>query len=239
MLLSNPFNKPIYPTFYNNDYSFTIQGGKHKHNRYFEMKHGQKYSVLLNNNTNTSCRATLKIDGEYMGNFFISAYYSININRPAHSSKIFTFYKINRINPSSYHSGIIPGNPMNGLVEVTFVPSKSYIYNSYNNLIMSAPLCNYGSYEYYSEGGTGLSGHSHQKFVDAGIMDLDFSRKVTLSYRLVGSNHCFYNYDDIYPIHFKQRRPPHVNRSYSSVITPICPVYTERNDGYVDPLLYK
>jgi hypothetical protein len=235
MTFFNYLDEPVYPTFYNNDYSFRIHGGNHKHNRYVEMKHGQQYSVLMHNNTNISCRATLKIDGEHMGNFYISPNESINIDRPVHSAKVFTFYRTDRINPTPHRTGIIPGNPINGLVEVTFVPSKIYKYSSFNTP-MSIPLSNDGLLGCYSEGGTALSGHSHQRFVDAGDMDLNFSRQVTLSYRLVGSNHIFFHYDDVQPIHFRQRRPPPVRKPF---LSPITPVYPELNDGYVDPLLYK
>lgn len=227
--------QPIFPSFYNNDYSFKIQGGIHKQNRYVEMNHGQQYSVLMHNNTNKSCRATLKIDGQHMGDFYISSNSSIDIDRPLHSFKVFTFYRTDRSNPATHRTGIIPGNPINGLVEVTFIPSKTYNFCSFNTT-MSASSHNDKSLGCHSEGGTGLSGYSHQQFVNMGNMDLDFSKQVTLSYRLVGSNHYLFSYDDIQPIHFKQIRPPPVRKLSPLHINPI---YPEWDDGYVDPLMYK
>jgi hypothetical protein len=241
MPLLNYFDNSTYPSFYNNNYTFKIKGGKHKNNRYVEMKHQQQYSVLMYNNTNTSCRATLKIDGEHMGNFYISSNNNIDIDRPVHSSKIFTFYRTDRINPTPYRTGIIPGNPINGLVEVTFVPSKVYNYNLCNTY-MSRPSCNDTLSGCYEEGGTGLSGYSHQQFADMGNMDLDFSKKVTLSYRLVGSNHNSFDYYDVQSIHFKQRRPPPIikREPYVKLFPlPINPFYPKLDDGYIDPLLYK
>jgi hypothetical protein len=225
----------IFNPYHNtSDYSVNITNGYQKPNRYVEMKHGQQYGVTMRNNTSTSCQATLTIDGEHMGDFLIKGYSSITIDRPTHSHKKFTFYRTD--SSSSFHTGIIPGRSYNGVVEVTFIPERNYqhqkhhIYkNTYdsNNSNREAMYCNASldSLSYspivneYAEGGTALSGHSSQSFKYVRPLDLDYSRQVTLSLRLVAVKYDHYGSGDIYvePMPFRQRPPPPVSKPFPDV----------------------
>ena len=67
----------------------------------------------------------------------------------------------------------------------------------------------------YSEGGTGLSGHSGQEFMDARPLDLNYNNQVTLSVRLVGRTNHGYIYRDIEPLSsatYRQSPPPPVRK---------------------------
>lgn len=208
-------------------YSFTINGGIHKQDRYIEMRHGQQYSVTIRNDSSKRCQATLNIDGHHMGDFLVEAHNSITVDRPVHSNKCFTFYRTDRYDPSSFETGIIPGRYDNGLVEVDFIPEKTHVYkytasfrntNTYDyessdalNASFCAPLSHRTTK--YAEGGTALSGHSNQHFRTVAPLNLDYTGKVSLSYRLVGKE--YHAYDDyVEPVYRSQTRPKPVYRDY-------------------------
>lgn len=222
MKINNLFPAPknklfnnYYPIYNTNQYSVHISGGNHKSNRYVEMKHGQQYSVVMTNNTLTRCQASLTIDGHHIRDFLINGHTTINIDRPVHSHKRFTFYRTDTGFPSSFQTGIIPGNHNNGVVEVSFTPEKGKIdvYKYHRTAMNSSSIFEDSCMESnssYSEGGTALSGHSHQHFDYVNPLNLDYNRQITLSYRLVAKNYDLYM--DIEPISIRQRPPPPVSR---------------------------
>lgn len=221
----------MFSNFFKSDYgsfSFSIVGGQHTHDRYVKMRHGQKYSVNIQNNSSKRCQASLNIDGRHMGDFLVGPHSNIEIDRPVHSHKRFTFYRTDM--SSSFTTGIIPGRHDNGLVEVTFIPERRKIktQTSAYTSIFDADSCDLESASYctneiqplgfrnssYAEGGTALSGHSHQHFHTVGPIALDYSKQTTLSYRLVGYDRPMYE-DDIEPIYFRQRPPPPVVKNWT------------------------
>lgn len=220
----------MFSNFFHSDhgpFSFNIVGGTHTHNRYVEMKHGQKYSVNITNNSLKKCQASLTIDGSHMGDFIIGAHSNVDIDRPVHSHKRFTFYRTDM--SSSLTTGIIPACFNNGLVEVTFIPEKAHTY-TYTSSIFDTDSCDLESASFstndikqmsfrncsYAEGGTALSGHSHQHFRTVSSLKLDYSKQVTLSYRLVGVDGPLYD-DYIEPIYFKQIPPPPVVKEWNPI----------------------
>ena len=78
------------------------------------LEHKTKFAVGILNTSNKRCEATLFIENEEMGNFFIPANALIFIERPSHTNKGFTFISKNSdiaiatgTNLSSYMSGFI------------------------------------------------------------------------------------------------------------------------------------
>ena len=64
----------------------------------------------------------------------------------------------------------------------------------------------------YVEGGTALTGHSNQHFRTVAPLNLDYNKKVSLSYRLVATY--YHIMDDIQPVYQSQPRPRPVYRNY-------------------------
>jgi hypothetical protein len=123
----------------------------------------------------------------------------IEIDRPVHSHKKFTFYRSDNL--SINKTGIIPGNHNNGLVEITFIPEKSEFMRY--NMSFDSDLRNSS----YRECGTDLSKHSSQQFITGPSLNLDHNKQIILSYRLVGMQQTPNNYDDIEQIYNRQRPP--------------------------------
>ena len=200
-----------------NDYELNIEGGQKDLNGYVVMQHGQHYKVSMRNKTNKRCQASLTIDGKHIADYIINSYQTISIERPVDSIKKFTFYRTDVSYPTPAQTGIIAGKYQNGVIEVTFIPEKQFktspivsycrddmfmntslgarthSFNS-NSFLPSRQLSfnsvcedNYSDRE-YTEGGTGLSGHSNQLFHTASRLDLDNFKQVTLSLRLVADN---------------------------------------------------
>lgn len=220
MTSSNPFS--LYDSLFedynsskttSNGYSLHVEGGETKPRRYIVMRHGQQYKVVMGNQNSTKCQATLKIDGINMGTFLINPHQTISIERPLHRHKLFTFYETNKSYPSSFQTGIIPGNRNNGVIEVTFIPENKI---KYQTILDSDPykscFCKSNTFlgmrDSYMEGGTGLSGHSTQSFDKTDSLYLDYNKQVTLTVRLVGENKL--DYPDVEPLIIKQPVPPPV-----------------------------
>lgn len=184
-----------------NGYSLSIVGGHIDPKGYVGMSNGQNYKVRLTNHHAEKCQATLKIDGLPMGNFLINPYDSITLERPAQVSKKFAFYLSNT--REGKIGGIKQGDYFNGLVETTFIPEKPNHRRCTNydqeddgylgvNESMSFCATNSSGKKKsrrqlgYSEGGTVLRDRSSQQYHDVSPLNLDFTREVSLSVRLVG-----------------------------------------------------
>jgi hypothetical protein len=206
---------------------------------YVEMRHGQSYKIMMRNNNPTSCNAIVKIDGQSMGTWRIQAYSNVIIERPANIDKKFTFYKVATEEGSA--AGLFRGNSTNGLVQVEFIPARERIMrymNTQNDCFGGVAKCrslgmtqgiaqcaSFGCESGYEEGGTALHGKSDQRFGTAEEIDLDYSKRVTISLRLVSAENVYSSsskyYDSITPLN------SHPTNSHStnshSMNTPIPP----------------
>ena len=105
---------------YLNQFSVRVIGGNEQSGGYVELPHGKKYSLSLRNGRDVRCDARVEIDGKDVGTFRIDASRTIRLERPAHDTGRFTFYKLGTA--EAHQAGLEEGNPNLGLVKVTFTP---------------------------------------------------------------------------------------------------------------------
>jgi hypothetical protein len=178
-----------------NDYSVVIVPGKEVAGGYVEMQNGQKYQIRLRNSNSTRCDARVVVDGEHVGTFRLGAYQSATIEHPVDDQGCFTFYKLGT---REARQAQLRDNDDLGLVSVTFTPEKNMIdWPPIKGVkgVRGHPV----SYETQSlaAGGTGLSGHSDQRYGRAQHMNLDHSRATTINLRLVSRER---GYDEPRPL---------------------------------------
>ena len=159
------------------DFSVQIQGGKERVTGYVEMAHNTKYMITLSNDGKLDCDASVEIDGKEVGTWRVYAGKNIRIERPAHDTGQFTFYKL-----GSSEAGKIglARNDKLGLISVLFKPEKHYEY-----CIGTRGFEDFDDDIPYSAGGTGLSGKSEQKFINVQPLDYDEAAFVHIHLRLV------------------------------------------------------
>lgn len=157
------------------EFGLKVITGQELDNGLVVIKHGQQYKLRLSNyNPHLRCDATVEIDGKVVGYFRIGAYSSITIERPTNDYGIFTFYRHG--SSEAEHAGLT-GTNNEGLITVTFVHEQidNFVNKSFRR---DASFCR-------TTGGTGLSGHSDDKYVDAGNMSLDQQTRTLIQTRLV------------------------------------------------------
>jgi hypothetical protein len=102
---------------------------------YYALKHKSEYSLKLTNNHNTRCDVDVKIDGEIVGSWRMESFSTIEIERPSHINRKFTFLQEN--SSDAKNAGIFSGKSKNGLITITFKPEYAppviINYNSNNN----------------------------------------------------------------------------------------------------------
>lgn len=165
---------------YLNDFSVRIPEGKEVSGGYVEMLHGTTYRLVLRNSRNVSCDARVEIDGKHVGTWRIRGIQSITLERPAHDDGQFTFYKLGTRDGDAVE--LNGHNPSLGLIKVTFTPEKQKTPQRNEVVYRGGVAKGLGT---LSAGGTGLSGHSNQQFVDAEYLDLDYSQQTVIHLRLV------------------------------------------------------
>lgn len=120
--------------------SFTIIGGKYLHGNISHMDYGTHFIINIINNSHTRCLVNLFIDDKDMGNFLITPYNTIQVDRSVYNNKLFTFYRTDLLNSKEKHG---PGKYINGFIKIIFTPEKLngkkiyltkpiYIKNPYN-----------------------------------------------------------------------------------------------------------
>lgn len=172
---------------------------------YYAVPHRSEYRVKMRNNTKDRVNATLVIDGEDMGRWRIEPYTDITIERPSHSQRKFTF--VSEASSEAVMGGVVMGNSMNGLIEVTFVPeivrrsfgecdgelqcSRKYTWGRPKRTL-GDPMMNsamtrdcFNESLSYSAGATVLGNNSEQQFGSAQNIIEDNLRKVTKRIRLI------------------------------------------------------
>lgn len=152
-------------------YSVEIPEGKPLNGGYVAMSHGTAYTISLSNHSTRRCDAEVRIDGGIVGTWRIEGESVIRLERPVHDTGRFTFFKSGT--PEAESAGIVNGD-QNGLITVTFYPE-----------IAPGVLCAGQSRPLLSEGGTGLTGESDQKFATASRIVRDTSMAVQINLRLV------------------------------------------------------
>jgi len=182
---------------YLNNFSVRIPEGNEIAGGYVEMENDTKYRLILRNQRESRCDAKVEIDGKEVGVWRLKGQNGIILERPANDDGCFTFYEAGTWEGEK--AGLRKGDPNLGLIKVTFTPEFIENVNEYKVSYEYEP----GFSEYtekgisygakrgidcgasYGEGGTGLSGISRQRFVDAGNMRLDYSQQTVIHLRLV------------------------------------------------------
>ena len=113
---------------------------------YFAMPHNTVYKIRLGNNNGVKADAHVWIDGEKIGVWRINSYSRIVIERPANIARKLVLLKENT--GKAFKAGIKSGLRENGLIKVTFKPSKyldyetsKYFENHPYSKINSLPRC--------------------------------------------------------------------------------------------------
>ena len=175
-------------------YTLTVSPGKEDEDGYVALQNNTKYSLQLHNNSPDRCNVYVSIDGEPVGSWRIPAFRSIKLERPVYDTGHFTFYEVN-----SQEGKTIGLNSVNrddrGLIRAKFVPELQVERSTFRMGLAKSLEYKEGrtrgagsdsySLQSYSAGGTGLSGESDQRFVNAERMSEDLSKAVTISIRLV------------------------------------------------------
>lgn len=154
-----------------------------------------KYAVRLRNDGSQRCDAYVTIDGQDVGAFRVNAYSHLELERPSHSDKQFTFFVGGT--KESHQAGYAEGDAKNGLVKVVFKPEVKYISKCQDGPTFSlcamsneSAMLSRGSTatKSYREGHSGLSGHSDQKFKNTSKLDYDYDKQTTIQFRLVATD---------------------------------------------------
>lgn len=155
------------------NFGLKIIGGQELPSGLVIMEHKQVYSLRLSNfNETLKCDATIHIDGKNIGRFRIEPFSIINIKRPIKDDGMFTFY---RYGTDEANSIGLMGKNTEGEIRVEFIPE----------LNVKPPAILEYDFLPFRSGGTGISGVSGQKFINAEHIDVDESKSVTIVARLV------------------------------------------------------
>lgn len=148
-------------------FSLAVPPGRHQTSGEVWLAHGAQYSVRLGNHDDRDCDAMIWIDGQRVGIWRVPALSTIDLERPAHDTGRFTFYRLGT--PEGEAAALVDG-PQLGLVVVTFMPEVR---------MPPADIRFSGA-----RGGTGLSGESAQRFRSVAPLRHDLDGVVTVVARL-------------------------------------------------------
>ena len=180
-----------------NQFSVSIPEANEENSGYVPLQHGTVYTLVLGNQRRVRCDAHVEIDGKSVGRWRLYAGESLRLERPAHDTGRFTFYRVS--SAEAQQVGLQAGEPTLGLVKVVFTPEIAqrplvspeytlricnHVSGSRSRMGDSAIVVN----DSYHPGGTGLSGLSAQYFVSVGEMPLDHSQQTTIHLRLVAQD---------------------------------------------------
>jgi len=105
---------------YLNKFSVRING-KSEESGYVEMKHGETYTIVLKNDHDVRCDASVEVDGKDVGTFRINSRSNLRLERPANEQKLFTFYQLGTSEADKSGLNKVEKNKM-GLIKVIFKP---------------------------------------------------------------------------------------------------------------------
>jgi len=186
------------------DFELTIEPGYETDGGYVQMEHDTPYSIVMRNASRRRCDADVRVDGKPIGTFRIGDYRRVRLDRPADDDGRFTFYRADSKKGKKAGLEKVSSSEM-GLVQVRFMPererevftprSKGWEARGWEardwedgvlrSMSCSQPISSSSPMYGASAGGTGLSGHSNQKFYDVAALDYDENREVVISLRLV------------------------------------------------------
>ncbi|MCW1912648.1 hypothetical protein OJ996_03615 [Luteolibacter sp. GHJ8] len=161
------------PAMKHSHYSVHIPEGEELSEGYVSMAHGSPYTIRLENGGQRRCDAKVEIDGHDVGTWRVNARDFVVLERPAHDTGRFTFFKVGTAEGA--RAGIVK-NEKTGLISVTFIPESS----PYSGGLCAAPLSDDNE-----AGGTGLTGESAQKFGTAEAIERAENEAFTIHLRLV------------------------------------------------------
>lgn len=176
--------------------------------RYIALANDTEYKIRLENSTNMRADATVFVDGEKAGTWRLGPTSTTIIERPANSSRKFTF--VGETSRIARIAGVERGLDDNGLIKVIFSPERSrlvnwcapLVYSNDEETITSNRLCRNSNSLFsnnnlslsnqsldYSSGATVLGGESSQEFRSVSPL-IDINRKMikTIMLRLVVDN---------------------------------------------------
>lgn len=175
-----------------NNFSARVVNGQEDGSGYVALSHCQQYKIALHNYHNLRADARVEIDGKLVGTWRLPARSGFEIERPVHDEGVFTFYVVGT--NEAVAAGLNGEDPNLGLVRVTFTPEVPPPVDVYSVAMAATPKYNIradnlsAGVSYRSAGGTGLSGHSNQKFGNAGAIERDLSKQTVIHLRLVSKN---------------------------------------------------
>lgn len=156
-------------------------------------RHGVEYTVHMHNHDSSRrANAYLSIDGKDVGTYRLGPGEHFPVERPPGIQKRFTFWAEEG---APVESGIVRGRSENGLVSVRFVLEKRqpvwrqerrYL-RAYDAVGTRSVLAHAVAGSGYVRGGTGLSGHSDQRFRAAQPIDEDPTEMYVITIQLMGS----------------------------------------------------
>jgi hypothetical protein len=192
------------------NFSLQIPEARERDSGHAEIPHGTVYAIRLGNHTGRQCDAEVVVDGKPVGGFRIDAFGSITLERPAHDTGRFTFYRAGTSEAAAAGEANV-ATDSRGLVQVTFQPERyrpppvarsgglrpmsvgpQYEVKTSGSLRHMAPAGAGGQMSYggttetcAAPGVTGLSGRSNQSFYNVSSLDYDPAEVVTITLRLV------------------------------------------------------
>ena len=196
---------------YLNSVSVKVIGGSERTSGFVEIAHGTQYSISLRNDHDVRCNAEVNIDGKNIGTFRLAANSTIRLERKPDDNGRFTFYRLGSEEATKSELGSVSTSDL-GLLKVVFTPEIKPVttYTHHYGTYTTEPLgdgttdapyiwrdtvtckgssvsftANYCSTQDCAPGGTGLSGHSDQGFIEVADMCLDYSKQTTIHLRLV------------------------------------------------------
>lgn len=160
-------------------------------NTYLTLTKNAEYSVFISNDLTHKSQAALYIDGKLQGKWILDSFQKAQIERPDDNAKKFTFLELDS---EEGRQAQLQDNSELGLVEVVFTPEKQFtplrgIKSEMGTLggygMMSAQSKSPIKTNSVSAGGTGLGQHSNQEFRRGIIGELDYSKTIKISFRLM------------------------------------------------------
>lgn len=176
-------------------FSVFIPEGREMSSGHVSLKHGQQYTVKVINHNSVEADAEITIDGKIVGCFRIAPRRDIQLERNPNDRGKFTFYKLDSTEGQQINLAQISANDL-GLVQVVCKPAKKKeeirvlrsAGGQHTNTSYPRGQSMSGELRTLSAGGTGLSGHSSQNFVEVSAIDYDIEGITTISLRLVEEN---------------------------------------------------
>ncbi len=174
------------PDKYHGDYRVLISDS----NGYIGLQHLEEYKIRLR--TDKRSDVQIKIDGKSIGQWRVSAYCTVDIERPVNEAKKLVFVKED--STEAKDGELVKGDNKNGLIEVIFKAEKEkpmmtscYSFGGENdNTYLSPKTESYsrGITKGFSAGGTVLGSTSNQRFNTTAALD-EYETPIIIKYRLV------------------------------------------------------